>query len=220
MKKFLTFLLTAVFTICLVSCSLLGDSKGDNPSPSSNQETNKTQEQYDCGKIAYDELLKASKICENMGDAVYGAWYFAIYEADDYSSSTITSAFSSETGISVSDLNKAASAYEISSTLLPYALSDFSLAVLITTKAFELNGQTKNLDDSIAKAKEQLKTMTQKYSDYSEYPSLKSLYSKVDSYATFLKSPTGSFEQLKTTIQTYENDIRTLISDLSFIFED
>ena len=179
-----------------------------------------TQAQFECGKKAYNELVSASVICEEMGDAVYGAWYFAIYKFDDYGWINSVSGLSKETGISVTDILNAGEAFGYSYEGIHKALEDFNVAVCIVLKAYEINGKTEQLNTALTNAKSELKTMTEKYSDYSQYPALKSFYSEVDSYATFLKSPSGSFEQLKTTIETYEKSIRTYKSDLSFVFED
>ena len=85
---------------------------------------------------------------------------------------------------------------------------------------YEKDGTFAQVETSLANAKEELKTMTQQYSDYKYYPSLKSLYSELDAYAEFLKSPSCSFAQLKNIMSDYESKIRTYQSDLSFIFED
>ena len=106
-------------------------------------------------------------------------------------------------------------------SLLPYILKqEFTYAVIIVEQAYINNGTVQRLNDALANAKNELKTMTQEYSDYSEYPNLKSYYSEVSSYAEFAQNPNGSFEQLKTTIETYEREIRTYKSDMSFVFED
>lgn len=222
MKRLLIMILCiSMLLFVFVGCDSNNFGNTSNPDKGiQNAEQNKTEAQFECGKKAYNELNTASAICEDMGDAIYGAWYFAIYKADDYSSSSIVSAFASETGLSSTDIYSAGEALGYSSTLLPYALEDFNTAVFLVLEAFEANGQTKQLDTALANAKAELKTMTSEYSDYSHYPTLKSFYSEVDSYATFLKSPSGSFEQLKTTIETYEKEIRTYKSDLSFVFED
>ena len=208
MKKFLTLLLSIILTITCLGCK--------------NSEDSKTKKQYECGKTAYDELLSAADICFTIGSTIYDAWYFAIYEADEYGYSTILSNFCEKTNLSITDVKKTLTFYDIDESTAYYLgiWEDFNYTVNIANKTLELNGTIKKLDTHIFNAKEQLKTMTQQYSDYSEYPTLKSLFSKIDSYAIFLKNPTGSFEQLKSTIEGYNNDIRTLKSDLSFIFED
>ena len=64
-----------------------------------------------------------------------------------------------------------------------------------------------------------MQTLTSVYEDYTYYPKLKELYSAVNSYAEFVITPTGSFEQLADTVNTFENNIRTLQSDVGFLFD-
>lgn len=225
MKK----IIAGILCICLLTTALYGCNSSSDAQPTESTlptenitttTISRTQLEYECGKKAYDELIIAADICENMASGIYEAWRFAIYDADDYSSYNMVSAFSSETGVSVTDLNKAAEALEVSSKVLYILLEDFSSAVTIILKAYEVNGTIERLDGALTHAKAELKTMTQEYSDYSQYPTLKSFYSEVDSYASFLKDPSGSFSQLQTTIENYRNQIRTYKSDLSFVFED
>lgn len=221
MKKWIIYsLCVCMLLLSLSSCNSQDAENSKQDSPTVEATLSKTQLEYECGKKAYDELVTASEICKAMGDGVYGAWYFAIFEADDYSSYNIVNEFASATGVSVSDLNKVMESIGYSAQLLPYALEDFSTAVVMVEEAYKINGTVERLDNALTQAKNELKTMTQEYSDYSHYPTLKSFYSEIDSYATFLKSPTGSFDQLKSTIENYENQIRTYKSDLSFVFED
>ena len=48
----------------------------------------------------------------------------------------------------------------------------------IVYETLEKNGTVDKLDTALANAKAELKTMTQEYSDYSEYPTLKSYLEK------------------------------------------
>ena len=100
-----------------------------------------------------------------------------------------------------------------------YDADDYSSTKVVAAFADEVNLTSAELDAALKSAKTELKTMTAEYTDYSEYPKLKSYYAKVNSYAEFCKDSQGSFEQLKTTIQDYENEIRTFRADLEFIFE-
>lgn len=220
MKK----LITLSLCVALVLLSFVGCGSSSDNNAESEKTPDKTQVQYECGKSAYDELSKAAEICAKMGDAVYGAWYFAIYEADyDLLDSSEDALYdlSDKVGVSVDDLTVAAEEYlgDLAGFVQIY-LDDFNYTVHIVSKALEINGTVTELDTALSNSKAQLKTMTQEYSDYDQYPMLKSLYSEIDSYASFLKAPTGSFEQLKTTIEKYETNIRTYKSDLSFVFED
>jgi hypothetical protein len=57
------------------------------------------------------------------------------------------------------------------------------------------------------------------YSDYTGYAVLKSYYSEIKAYYEFCGNPTGSFSQLKITVDKYETNLRNYKNDLSFIFE-
>lgn len=217
-------ILAIILTLCLILSGLVACDSGNASSTEQQTEDDKAQAQYECGKTAYDELVLAADLCEYMGSAIYDAWFFAIYKADYGNSDDADVALSdlaSEVGISVADLKVGAEVVlgDFAKFVQIY-LDDFEYTVDIVTAALEKNGTVDKLNTAISNAKTELKTMTNKYSDYSEYPTLKSMYSKVDSYATFVKNPSGSFEQLKSTIENYNNEIRTYKADLAFIFED
>lgn len=184
---------------------------------------NKTEAQFECGKKTYDSLNNAADICIEMMTSVYNAWRFSIYDAEDYSSYEVLSEFADEVNLTETELGEAWASYmgDMSSYIdFEDYIDDFNYTIWVVIEAYNLNGKIGEMDDELAKAKAELKTMTAEYSDYSEYPTLKSYYSEVNSYAEFAKSPECSFEQLKTTIEDYENEIRTYRSDLEFIFED
>ena len=73
---------------------------------------------------------------------------------------------------------------------------------------------------AINTAKEQMKKLSDKYSDYEHYPNLKGYYTTTSSFFDFCQNPTGSFEQMKNTINDYKNEARDYISDLDYIFEE
>lgn len=183
---------------------------------------NKTEAQFECGKETYDSLNTASDICVEMMTSIYNAWRFSIYDADEYSSYEVLSEFADEVNLTESELQAGWIAFTEDENPIDfkYFIDDFNVTTWVVFKAYEENGKVGELDDALSNARAVLKTMTSEYSDYSEYPTLKSYYSEVNSYAEFVKSPECSFEQLKTTISDYENKIRTYRSDLEFIFED
>ena len=180
-------------------------------------EDNKTEAQFECGKKTYDSLNVASDICIELVTKTYNAWKFAIYDGDEGS----VSDFADEVNLSEDELRQAFESFSgVPGSLLFLYLDDISATTWTVIEAYKLNGKIGEMDDAIATAKAELKTMTSKYADYSEYPTLKLYYSEVNSYAEFAKSPECSFEQLKTTMEEYEKEIRTYKADLEFIFED
>ena len=66
-----------------------------------------------------------------------------------------------------------------------------------------------------------MKTLSEKYSDYTYYPKLKEFYTTVDSFFHFCEDPFGnSFKQMTDAIEKYKNQARDYQSDLDYIFED
>ena len=202
MKKLVSIVLCLFMLLNLVGCS-----GSTNEAP------------YTCGKAVYKQLNLAADICIDMMDSIYAAWYFAIHEADDYSFNAVRG-LASKTGFTEDALESAYEDMGGSASRLSDRLEDFNVAVAVIKQVYVNNGTVKRLDDALTSAKNELRTMTNEYSDYSEYPDLKSFYSEVSSYAEFAKNPSGSFSQLKTTIDNYETNIRTYKATLAFVFED
>ena len=65
-----------------------------------------------------------------------------------------------------------------------------------------------------------MKELSESYSDYEHYPALKGYYTTTSSFFDFCQNPTGSFEQLKTTVEDYKTTARDFNADLDYIFED
>ena len=211
MKKIFTFILAALLILSLVGCS--------NTTP---QESNSLQEkeyEYEQAQKAYAELNKAANLCEDAMDVVYGAWYFAIYEAEmGVSNYKNYDGFEARTGLKYSEIETAMQSLGLSYDKA-YYLTEISYAVKIAQLCLINKNVYADAQSCIDNAKAYLKEVTDKYADYTAYPTLKLYYSEVSSYLEFAKSPSGSFSQLKTTIDNYETNIRTYKNDLSFTLE-
>lgn len=57
-------------------------------------------------------------------------------------------------------------------------------------------------------------------SNYEHYSNLKGYYTTTNAFFEFCQNPTGSFAQVKDTINNYKNDARDYRNDLAYIFED
>ena len=86
--------------------------------------------------------------------------------------------------------------------------------------AYIENGKVDEVNALLENAKLQMKELSEKYSDYEYYPSLKEYYTTTRSFFDFCQDPTGSFEQIKGTINDYKNDARDYSNDLKYIFEE
>ncbi|MBQ4135768.1 MAG: hypothetical protein IJD73_01740 [Clostridia bacterium] len=240
MKKLLICLMALSLTLCsLVGCAS-DDLNGFNNNaysstvttptvntPTINTPTVNTPAPADLGQQIYNDLVTASELCETYRYAVYNAWYFAIYEFDNYTgsqrleapqNSTIVTDFAIKVGIPQDEMRTIIANYP--EGLGVYALGDFNSSVNFVLYALKDNGTEAELDSALSTAKTTLKDLTGTYSTYSECENLKNFYTEVNAYAEYLKNPTGSFETMKSTTQTHQSNVRTAKSALDFAFGD
>lgn len=171
---------------------------------------------YDNAKLAYEKLNEVAALCIVGMDDIYGAWYFGIYDADEWDSSSVLIMLSAETPSFTDD--------ELQVALKELGISAYSLTtswescVYVVEIAHVQAGTYDKIITLLAETQAIMQELTDKYEDYTYYPKLKEYYAKVSSYAEFFESPTGSFNQLADTINDYENTIRTYQTDVGFLF--
>lgn len=171
---------------------------------------------FDNAKIAYEKITEAATICADGMDDIYDSWYFGIYDAEDYSSSTVAKYLSYEVSFSEAQIKQACTDLGISTYYLTY---DWNYCVFAIEQAHTNAGTYSTLELLLIEASNAMQLVSENYSDYENYPKLKEYYAKVSSYVDFFKNTTGSFNQLADTIKDYENAIRTYQSDLSYLFK-
>lgn len=233
--------LTTLLALCLMLSSFGACTSSNDPlqdeeekqAPQTETETEKEAEaegetetevdnqayEYEQAQKAYAELNKAAELCVQAMDAIYGAWYFSIYEAkfgtSDYKN---YDGFEARTGIEYKEIEAAMSSIGLSYDQ-SYYLTEASYAVKIAQICLINRYTYSDAHAYIDNAKAYIKELTNEYADYTAYPTLKLYYSEISSYLEFIESPSGSFSQLQTTIDTYETNIRTYKNDLSFTLE-
>ena len=199
---------------------------------------------FNTSKAAYDKVSAAYQITAEFGSDIYEAWRLGIYEDDEVLSSgakyLATELSLSETEIkegiayvlavevygkewdSLSDSEKKEYMNMAAKSSVFRAFEDnlFSFCVMIVSGAYVVNGKAAEVQTSLDDAKSLMKDLSEKYSDYEHYPNLKGYYTTTKSFFEFCQNPTGSFEQVKTTINDYKNEARDYISDLDYIFEE
>ncbi|MBP7212939.1 MAG: hypothetical protein KBA03_01770 [Anaerolineaceae bacterium] len=229
---------TSMLLLCLVYIATVlygcGSSEAELAAQAATAEAQaaaiKDQKAFDTAKEAYTALSNAADSTISVMDSIYNAWYFGIYDADDSSPETVISDLAKEVPLSREELDAGLQSLakeldDDESGLLRLMASDsrnvsnWQWLLYLINESYNVNGKFDEIQENIDLANVALKTMTAEFDDYKHYPALKELYSKVVSYAEFAQSPTGSFQQLSGTITDYENDIRTLRSDLSFVFD-
>lgn len=191
---------------------------------SKESEAPKTKTVFDTALEAYNEISSAYEIVENYGSDIYNAWMSGIYDDDEMSIKFL----SNETTLSESDLRAAFKSlwgdYSESTVFYLYESSDdyqmFSLCTSLVSEAYKLNGKADIVKEHLNKAKEIMKEMSNNYSDYEHYSNLKGFYTKTNAFFDYCENPSGSFEQCKTTINDYRNQIRDFKNDLDYIFEE
>ena len=196
---------------------------------------------FEASKVAYENVNAAYISVEQFADDIYGAWMAGIYDEDELTENGVKH-LASELSISEADIRAGAVyAYaeligkevsELNETekkncseqaeLLFVLLEDnlFTLCVEIVRGAYTANGKADEIQAALEGAKLQMKELSEKYSDYEYYPSLKGYYTTTKSFFEFCQNPTGSFEQIKDTLNDYKNEARDYSSDLDYIFEE
>lgn len=220
MKKAMSFILIAVMVLSLTACG------------------NKA---FDKSKAAYENVNSAYEITEKYGSDIYEAWRLGIYKEKEILSGGCAY-LAGELNLSEDEIAAGAAYYlaeavdkswdelteEEKNNLISgadtsfTAMKDdlFSWCVTVVSNAYIAGGKAAEVEAYLDEAKEQMKDLSEKYSDYEHYPALKGYYTTTSSFFDFCKNPSGSFEQLKTTIEDYKSTARDYNADLAYIFEE
>lgn len=198
----------------------------------------------EAGEIVYESTKDASGIVDQLASDIYNAWKAGIYDKDELVYEEGLDYLAEVTSLEYEDLIEGAGYYyawlcdedwdDLSDDerekyyqygYLAFAIayeadiSIFDIAVDIVVYSYQLNGSLDDIKDNLKDAKEQLKVLSEDHSDYEYYNSLKEYYNAVNSFFNFLSEPSGSFEQLKDTINDYRKDIRDCEADLEYAFD-
>lgn len=212
MKKLVALILVAIMCTSMTACG------GGN------------KKAFEASKTAYENIDTAYEITEQFGSDIYEAWRVGIYDDDELLKDGVAH-LASEISLSKNEIiaGIALILEEDVSTITEKTANScfkffeddlFQFCVMIVSKAYEANGKADEVQKALNEAKTQMKELSEKYSDYEHYPNLKGYYTTTSSFFDFCQSPTGSFEQVKNTINDYRNDARDYISDLDYIFEE
>lgn len=223
MKRIISLVLAAVMCLSFTACG------------------SKEKKAFEASKAAYDNIDIAYEITEQFGSDIYEAWRLAIYKKDEVIDDGV-SYLATELSLSADEIREGV-AYTIAAIVNEdwdtmseedresyIVLADaafsimeddlFTLCVLSVSNAYAVNGSAEKVETALDEAKAQMKELSADYSDYEHYPNLKGYYTTTKSFFDFCQNPTGSFEQVKDTINKYKNEARDYISDLDYIFED
>ena len=220
MKKLIALLLFLVMCLSLAACGS-GEKKA-----------------FEASKSAYDNIDIAYEITEQFGSDIYEAWRLGIYDDDEILENGAAH-LATELSLSADEI-RAGAVYTLyqdewdtmseeekeeligsADLLFSYMEDDlFSFCVMAVSNAYVVNGKVDEAQTALDAAKAQMKELSSEYSDYEHYPNLKGYFTTTSSFFDFCQNPTGSFEQIKETVNNYKNEARDYISDLDYIFED
>ena len=196
---------------------------------------------FEASKAAYDNVDVAYEITEQFGSDLYEAWRLGIYDdeeiledgvahlatelslSEDELKEGVGYVMAEMTGEDWFEMSEEDKATITENTDIIFGMMEddlFSFCVMVVTGAYTANGKVEEAQNALNEAKAQMKELSANYSDYEHYPNLKGYYTTTSSFFDFCQNPTGSFEQVKDTINDYKNEARDYISDLDYIFED
>ena len=195
------------------------------------QEDNKGNDLGEAKK-AYSNLKQVYSVADSMIGYESKAWKFTIYDSDGIRDlEGGASKFSQEVGLNKTEVNKAVdelaeaiknnSPAEMQSIMTNNILAkkifdDASYAIYLVYIVFDNKGLITDADNLLEDVKATIKQLD---SDNEYYSDLKGLYTAVENYWEFTKSPSGSYATLSTNIQNYQSEIDKYISSLSFDLE-
>lgn len=224
MKKIIALILTLMTCFSFTACFGGGNKKA-----------------FKVSKEAYDKVSIAYDITEKFGSDIYEAWRLGIYDDEEILEDGV-SYLAKELYLSEDELKEGLGRYisrivgenwdemsedqkdiyrENTALYLKVVEDDlFSYCIDIVVEAYIANGKVEEAQTALDSAKSLMRELSEKHSDYEHYPNLKGYYTTTSSFFDFCQNPTGSFEQVKGTLNDYKNEARDLISDLDYIFEE
>ena len=216
MKKILALVLALLMVVPFVAC---GAKKNDKTA-------------FEKSKVAFQKTTEAYLMVNEYSIDLYDAWHIGINEKSRYDDEDELSDFALELGLDIKDMEAAIASllgkdkyysgyyggdWE---TLQSAYGSFFSACVNVVSEVYRVNGEVENISDLLIEAKASMKELSDKYSDYENYSSLKTYFTNTLAFFDFCQNPEGSFEQVVETFNNYRNTARTCFFDLNYIFED
>ena len=250
MKRIIALLLVLVLSLSMVGCGKTMCSVEGCENEAVEDETFEEdfcskhlahEKAFVASKAAYDNIDIAYEITEQFGSDIYEAWRLGIQDDDEILKEGVAHlatelslseeelkegvvyAIAGMTGEDYAGMSDEDKATFTENTAAVFKLVEddlFSFCVMVVTGAYNANGKVEEAQTALDDAKSQIKELSDKYSDYEQYPNLKGYYTTTSSFFDFCQNPTGSFEQIKDTVNDYKNDARDYISDLDYIFEE
>lgn len=191
----------------------------------------KSKEAFDNSKEAFEHITTAYISTNEFSQDIYEAWFLGVNKKYNYDSEYELSDFASEMHIDLKHIQQAIAnlcnrdTYSYSDRLwesLPKRYNDsyFSAWVSVISEAYKCSGSADKISEELTSAKDLMKSLSNKYSDYEHYPVLKEYFTNTLAFYDFCCNPEGSFEQVKETFNNYRNNARESFFDLNYVFNN
>ena len=171
--------------------------------------------QKSLAKKVQKSLNSASDTCSEIAASIAGAWYFYIYESDDYDSydfEDMVADFSEYTGVPEDEIISEMESVGTTSEYMQYlTLTDLDASIAIAQMYYMNNGGYAKAQKQIKAAKKNLKKINSKQKFYK---TLKSYYSATDNFYDLVLSPSGNYETFTDAVIGYQKKIKKYKSDL------
>lgn len=222
MKRIIVLILVAAMCVSITACG--SDKKA-----------------FEKSSIAYDNINAAYELTLRFAEDFYRAWRIGVYEEETVQGN-FADYLSEELSLSKDDIiegmarqmgqamakkeweeltqNEQDEYLEIAKGEFLWEGSVHGFLTYSVSNAYVANGTVETIQDALNISKEQMKELSEEYSDYEHYPNLKGYYTTTSSLLDFLLNPEGSFDMFASTVNEYMNTARDYKSDLAFIFED
>ena len=175
---------------------------------------------------AFEKVNEAYSMVNVFSQDIYEAWRLGV---NNSSRGCSFGTFASEMNIDQEYIEEAVAnlsgseAFDSSDWTLLYKSfnnSYFSAYVAVISEAYVCSGDVEEITDLLEDAKDLMKSLGDKHSDYEHYPALKTYFTNTLAFFDFCKNPEGSFEQVKETFNDYRNVARECFFELNYIFSD
>lgn len=213
------------------------------------QEENEKLHIFEISKTAYECLCKAYEMTDTISRDLYEGWRIGVKEGKELLNSGNCAEYLTQKMDLTEDELREGVAYLYISThsqgvdydwedateedkekfrAYDYGLFNyynnhgkvmFSSIVWVVQDAYTVNGYTEEINANLDLAKASMRELSEKYSDYEHYPSLKNFYTETSAFFDFCMDCTGvTFDQAAITIKDYRDNARNYKNDLDFIF--
>ena len=215
MKKATSMILALVLCLSLCACGVKNNSKAA----------------FNDSAKAFNLVTDAYLATNEFSQDVYEAWFQGVNNRSDYDNESELKDFADEMHIELEHIQQAVAnlygteSYNYSNKAwerLPYLYNNsyFSAWISVISEAYKCSGKADAISEDLEEAKNLMKQLSNQYSDYEHYPTLKEYFTNTLAFFDFCCNPEGSFEQVKETFNNYRNNAREYFFDLNYVFCD